>query len=103
MIGTYIGFTQNTAVILPYLDIHFCEEFFDSGQGISVHSHHFVVLHEDPVDPDGSEGPGREVRDVVILKDKDVDLGNSGLSQSDHGLGDPLDHAVGAPNLDSAI
>jgi hypothetical protein len=40
--------------------------------------------------------PGRQMRDVVVLQDEDVDGGNA-PSDGDHGLHDPAHHAVGAP------
>ena len=54
-----------------------------------------VVLDEEPVDGDGSEGAGGEVRDVVVLEDEDVDEVDA-LPQRDHRLRDATHHAVDA-------
>ena len=71
--------------------------FFNSGERVSVDGDDAVVLDEEPVDPDGPESPGREVRDVVVLQDEDVN-GRDATTDGQHGLHDPPHHAVRAPD-----
>ena len=78
--------------------LHFCEKVLNASKGISVNGHHAVVLHKKAVYFDGSESARRQVGNIIVLQNEDIDLSNSS-SQHCHRFCDPAHHAVRTSDL----